>query len=371
MSMHFEPVKMNRVDYIDGKYALLYPILNKYWDKLLAELPEVLKLRTINAVPLWDEIAGLDRAGRKSEQITRRQSEIKKYDMQRDPTQERETSYALVGYLRGGKSMDEFIEGQLQEQINKARSNGNDDVVTVLISKVLQPLEQICNEFGDHWPKKEILLWKAICEFKWTALYVLLANAEREKNDDLAKELKAVNTYLYRILNLDRVRVKNAIGDYEKKWETLVSDEDAAGNIPSASFVDGKNISKGFGLIDEIQFGNTCAATANQVEHVTSFEWGKKYGIPLGVSERTVKITKIAIKAAWQIECETGRKAFAKEVVKLLKLWVKSKQEADLIDVISNGVTWITSKTDLKAYDIDACRGTLKNWHKRREKIRI
>lgn len=361
--MHFESVEMNPVDYVDGKYVLLYPLLSKYWDKSLAELPEVLKLRTINAVPLWDEIAGLYRTGRKSEQMTRRQREIKKYDMQRDPTQERETSYALVGYLRGGKSMDEFIEGQLQEQIINARSNGNDDVVTVLISKVLQPLEQICNELCDHWPKTEVLLWKAICEFKWTALYGLLANAEREKNDDLAKELKAVNTYLYRILNLDRVRVESVIGNYEIEWDNLADYEEAACDIQSEITAEGNNISRRLRVDDQKLVGNTWIATANQVAPVVQKTKHKDYATPPGKMPN-VSIRRLAIKAAWEIECESKRMATANQVMDMLYSWLED--EPMLIRKIMHGIVWMTKKNTEKFFYISSCGKALQEWHKSR-----
>lgn len=75
-------------------------------------------------------------------------------------------------------------------------------------------------------------------------------------------------------------------------------------------------------------------------------------------------IGKLAIKAAWQIECASGRCALVDEVIKMLQEWVKT--EPELLDVIKNGVKWQTQGLKSKPYDIDACSKTLETWHKSR-----
>lgn len=87
---------------------------------------------------------------------------------------------------------------------------------------------------------------------------------------------------------------------------------------------------------------------------------------PPGITDGMVAITKLAIKAAWEIECETGRKASARNVITKLQEWVANKEEEDLIGATAHGVKWIPTTSDEKLYDIDACRKTLQKWHKNR-----
>lgn len=94
----------------------------------------------------------------------------------------------------------------------------------------------------------------------------------------------------------------------------------------------------------------------------------KTNGEPPGKMPR-VTIGRLAVKAAWQIECQLNRKATANEVIYKLQEWCKNKKTADLeflIDVIPQGVKWMTTKTHEKKYHIDACASTLKIWHQSR-----
>lgn len=79
---------------------------------------------------------------------------------------------------------------------------------------------------------------------------------------------------------------------------------------------------------------------------------------------------KLAIKAAWQIEGETGKRATAKQVIEKLQSWVDHKDNpdavAELIDKIPNGVKWVTSAGKENSYDIGACQKTLETWNKNR-----
>lgn len=87
---------------------------------------------------------------------------------------------------------------------------------------------------------------------------------------------------------------------------------------------------------------------------------------PPGITDGMVAITKLAITAAWEIECKISREATAKEVIKRLQEMVTSLMYAELIEIIPHGVTWMTSNSDHKPYRIDACRATLKKWNKSR-----
>jgi len=76
-----------------------------------------------------------------------------------------------------------------------------------------------------------------------------------------------------------------------------------------------------------------------------------------------VAIGQLAITAAWEIECKTGRKASVSDVITRLKEMAKN-EEFDLLTGISpHGVIWMTSGLKEKNYDGDACRKTLEKWH--------
>lgn len=83
-----------------------------------------------------------------------------------------------------------------------------------------------------------------------------------------------------------------------------------------------------------------------------------------------VKIGLLAIKAAWQIECETSKRATARQVIEMLQSWVDHKDNpkavTELTGEIPNGVYWVTSAGKGKDYDIDACQKTLATWNKSR-----
>jgi len=89
----------------------------------------------------------------------------------------------------------------------------------------------------------------------------------------------------------------------------------------------------------------------------------KNNGEPPGKMPNT-GIGKLAIKAAWKIECESKKRATVDEVIKMLQEWVKS--EPELLEVIKNGVVWQTQGCKSKPFDIDACSKALEAWHKSR-----
>jgi len=75
-------------------------------------------------------------------------------------------------------------------------------------------------------------------------------------------------------------------------------------------------------------------------------------------------IGRLAVKTAWQIECELGRKATVNEVIKRLQKMVD--KEDVLVKTIPHGVEWITTGLHGKPYNIDACSKTLSTWHESR-----
>ncbi len=75
---------------------------------------------------------------------------------------------------------------------------------------------------------------------------------------------------------------------------------------------------------------------------------------------------RLAVKVAWELECELRRKASADEVIKRLQHLVVVKKEEILIKATSHGVMWITTTYKEKEYDKLACSKTLKSWHKSR-----
>lgn len=81
---------------------------------------------------------------------------------------------------------------------------------------------------------------------------------------------------------------------------------------------------------------------------------------PPGKMPRTA-IGKLAIKAAWQIECETNQKALVNAVITRLRQWVA--QEDELLESIPDGVRWQTKNCKAKDFDSVACGKALERWH--------
>lgn len=79
---------------------------------------------------------------------------------------------------------------------------------------------------------------------------------------------------------------------------------------------------------------------------------------------------KLAIKAAWKIECETGKRATAKQVIKMLQSWVDHKDNpeavTELTEKIPHGVKWVTGAGIEHNYEIKTCEKTLETWNKSR-----
>lgn len=79
---------------------------------------------------------------------------------------------------------------------------------------------------------------------------------------------------------------------------------------------------------------------------------------------------KLAIKAAWQIECKTKRRASAKEVLALLQKWADAGEEpAVLVKSLpeKRAVQWLTTKGKHLEYTLEACEKTLEKWAESRK----
>lgn len=76
---------------------------------------------------------------------------------------------------------------------------------------------------------------------------------------------------------------------------------------------------------------------------------------------------KYAIKAAWEIECETQCKATARQVMSRLKEWADGALKGELCAVKDkNSVIWYTNVGEEKEFDQEACHKALQTWHKSR-----
>lgn len=86
--------------------------------------------------------------------------------------------------------------------------------------------------------------------------------------------------------------------------------------------------------------------------------------------EFNVSSRRLAVKAAWEIECETGRAATDKATMERLQLWADAGKEPDVLlrsDRPNRAVKWLTTSRGERDFDIDACRKTLAEWMKSRE----
>ncbi len=82
-----------------------------------------------------------------------------------------------------------------------------------------------------------------------------------------------------------------------------------------------------------------------------------------------VAIGQLAVKIAWQIEQETGKKATAKQVMAELQKRADDGTHSDVLmesDRAKKKVTWFTTKSTERPYGIEACQRTLSTWNKSR-----
>jgi len=115
--------------------------------------------------------------------------------------------------------------------------------------------------------------------------------------------------------------------------------------------------------LDDLIPTNTPAAKGEAAKNTTPGD-----DIP-GKLPRTT-IGKLAVKAAWQIEQATGKRAMARQVIEKLQSWVDHKDNpnavAELTEKIPNGVKWVTGKGKPNNYDMGVCEKTLATWNKSR-----
>ncbi len=107
----------------------------------------------------------------------------------------------------------------------------------------------------------------------------------------------------------------------------------------------------------EIAQGVTSEAKAAKVET-------RQADAPVPGKMPNTAIGKLAITAAWLIECEIGKRATANQVIK--KLQKMEPDEPVITEVIAHGVNWVTTKGKINSYDTQTCAKTLETWTKSR-----
>jgi len=97
---------------------------------------------------------------------------------------------------------------------------------------------------------------------------------------------------------------------------------------------------------------------SNQLAQVTSGR--NQQIIPPGKMPRTT-IGKLVIKAAWEIECCSGKHATVSQIISKLHEW--ESNEPEIVENIPHGVKWQTKKGIVKSFGVDACAKALETWH--------
>lgn len=86
--------------------------------------------------------------------------------------------------------------------------------------------------------------------------------------------------------------------------------------------------------------------------------------------EPNTSVGKLAVKAAWEIECTEGRRATDIQVMDRLQKWADNGSEPAFLkksDLAKRSVIWLTSKYKEKIYTLEACQKALESWNKSRE----
>jgi hypothetical protein len=79
---------------------------------------------------------------------------------------------------------------------------------------------------------------------------------------------------------------------------------------------------------------------------------------------------RLAVMAAWEIERETGKRATAKQTMKLLQEWADSGKEPSILiqSLPERGaVQWQTQRAGARPYTLEGCQETLRKWNKSRQ----
>lgn len=305
-------------------YQPMLKMLQNDWNKQLSEFGSHRRSLVRHAVINWDDIDNSPDANDLNKR-SRRQQLVMEYDIFFDLTQENRTYVLIHKFIR-----------ELKINIRTTK-NRDDDAAMVIIglrNYVIEPLKSIAQESIEEFENIKLSLHKSTQWSFWAKIYWFWQSIQNIS--DQAKE-------------------SNNFG------LALVLDE-VAKQIEKILFVEQWKEYRGYKVMQTSAEGTKPFKSILVMPKTTS----KTKDKPPGITEGMVAITKLAISAAWQIECSIGRKASAKEVIKMLQEWVDSKKYEDLIYKIPNGVTWMTSAPDEKKYDIDACRATLKSWHKNR-----
>jgi hypothetical protein len=83
-----------------------------------------------------------------------------------------------------------------------------------------------------------------------------------------------------------------------------------------------------------------------------------------------IAIGRLAVTAAWQIECKSGQAATADKVIEQLQAWATAGEHPDILrraEPKMRAVIWMIKKTGLeKDYDVGACGKALDVWRKSR-----
>lgn len=84
----------------------------------------------------------------------------------------------------------------------------------------------------------------------------------------------------------------------------------------------------------------------------------------------STSVGKLAVKAAWIIECKQNRRATDKEVMSLLQDWADKGSEPAVLkksQMNNRCVIWTTDKCKEKTYTLEACQRALRTWNKSRQ----
>jgi len=114
------------------------------------------------------------------------------------------------------------------------------------------------------------------------------------------------------------------------------------------------------GFSEDEHEGRPATSDKSEVHHDGSSETNIPGKMP------KVGIRKLAIKAAWQIECVTKKLATSKQVIEMLQSWVEGDYP-ELLEKIPYGVKWVTGKGEERYFDKEACGKALDTWQKSRQ----
>lgn len=125
--------------------------------------------------------------------------------------------------------------------------------------------------------------------------------------------------------------------------------------------------------IPEVEISGVAMASATQKSDQPK--------LPMQMEETTTSQTEIpgkmprtgagrlAVEAAWQIECRTNRPASCKDVMTQLQEWADDGSKAGTLvssDRAKRAIFWTTMTGCERKFDVEACRKALETWNKSR-----